>query len=375
MEAIGTLAGGIAHDFNNILGAINGYTELAQMVVKDDQELQDYLSHVQQAGVRAADLVRQILAFSRQEVHARHAIQLRHIVAEALKLLRATIPTSIEFKNHLERQPPTVLADPTQVHQIMMNLCTNAWHAMRDHPGRLEVRLEGVDLTQPLRTVNAELAAGRYACLSISDTGCGMDEATLLRIFDPFFTTKQPGEGTGLGLAVVHGIVRSHQAGVTVTSRPGAGTTFKIYFPAHLEEAAAPRPEKEQVVRGKGQRILFVDDEELLVLVAKKSLEKLGYSLVTHTSPVAALEEFHRRPGDFDLVITDLAMPRLSGTDIAEAVRLTRPDLPVILTSGNPGDLSSERIRTAGFRDFLLKPLSLEGLGQAVHRALTPFPA
>jgi PAS domain S-box-containing protein len=370
MEAIGTLAGGIAHDFNNILGAINGYTELARMITKENPSLQEYLGYVQQAGARAAELVRQILAFSRRDDQARQPVQLRHVVTEALKLLRATIPSSVEIRSQLERLPPTVLADPTQVHQIMMNLCTNAWHAMRERPGRLEVTLATMDLSAPLDTVNAVLPPGRYTCLSVADTGFGMDEATLGRIFDPFFTTKQPGEGTGLGLAVVHGIVQSHNAGITVTSRPSEGTTFRIYFPA-LDGSTDPvRGSADEVPRGQGQRILVIDDEEVLVRVAQTALELLGYVVETQTNPIHALEEFRRRPQAPDLVITDLTMPRMSGIDLARALHELRPDLPLILTTGHAAAISAERARALGIRELLYKPLSFESLGATVHRVL-----
>ncbi|WP_414662499.1 hybrid sensor histidine kinase/response regulator [Horticoccus sp. 23ND18S-11] len=370
MEAIGTLAGGIAHDFNNILGVINGYTELAQMSTTDAVVL-EHLGYVRQAGTRAADLVRQILAFSRKEEQARRPVQMKHIVAEALKLLRATIPSSIEFKLDLDRDPPVVLADPTQLHQIVMNLCTNAWHAMREQPGVLEVCLKAVELQHPLAVLNTELPAGRYACLTIADTGVGMDETTLSRMFEPFYTTKGPGEGTGLGLAVVHGIVRSHEAGITATSRPGAGTTFRLYFPSHSLEAITPAIAAGVVPSGHGERILVVDDEALLVQVTRKSLEELGYKVEVSTNPLSALEEFRRRPADFDLVVTDLTMPRMSGIELAGALLAIRPDIPIILTTGYTATVNAERARAAGIREFVLKPLSFDILGATVHRVLS----
>ena len=244
MEAIGTLAGGIAHDFNNILAAISGYTELARMTLKENPEVREHLGAVLQAASRATDLVRQILTFSRQQPPERRPIQLRPVVAESLKLLRATIPSTIEFDTSLAADAPTVLADATQIHQILMNLGTNAWHAMKDRTGRLQVKLEKCVVDAAHAATQPRLRPGVYARVSVSDTGCGMDQATLRRIFEPFFTTKPPGEGTGLGLAVVHGIMDSHDGAVTVYSQPGEGTVFHLYFPAHAGEAAARPPRR-----------------------------------------------------------------------------------------------------------------------------------
>ncbi len=367
MEAIGTLSGGIAHDFNNILGAIIGYTELAKMELDKNSEVVENLDEVLNGANRAVELVRQILAFSRQQEHERKPIQLRHVVAEALKLLRATIPASIEFDVSLDTDVPTVLADATQIHQIVMNLGTNAWHAMKQHSGRLTVAIEDFEADSDCADANPGLQPGQYVRLSMSDTGSGMDPATLSRIFDPFFTTKAPGEGTGLGLAVVQGIMQTHEGAVTVYSHVGEGTTFHLYFPAYGEEEVHEESEVAAVPSGNGERILYVDDELLLARVGKKILERLGYVVEIQTGPMEALEAVRKRPGAYDLVISDQMMPILPGVDLARLLLAIRPDLPIILVTGYTATLTPERVQAMGIRNLILKPISVAALGAAVH--------
>jgi PAS domain S-box-containing protein len=374
MEAIGTLAGGIAHDFNNILAAINGYTELAKRRVTADPVTDKFLDAVLEGGTRAAALVRQILAFSRQQEHQRSLVQLRHVVAEPLKLLRATIPSTIEFNVSLASSLPAVLADATQIHQIVMNLCTNAAHAMRDRPGRLAVRLENFTVDALLAESTPGLRAGPYVRLSISDTGHGMSEATKARIFEPFFTTKGPGEGTGLGLSVVHGIMQTHGGAITVYSQPGEGSVFHLYFPASDGEAAATAATSTAIPAGNGARILIVDDEKALALLGQKMLEELGYVVENTTSAAQALALVRANPEAFDLVITDLTMPGMLGTELARELLLLRPDLPVILTTGYTATLTEERVREQGIRELLLKPHTLQSLGVTIHHVLTTPP-
>jgi PAS domain S-box-containing protein len=374
MEAIGTLAGGIAHDFNNILSAINGFTELAKMESVSHPVALGYLDEVAKAGTRAADLVRQILTFSRQRDQERKPLQLRHVVAEAFKLLRATIPATIQFKVSLSSATPTVLADATQIHQIVMNLATNAAHAMRDQPGWLEARLEGLEVDAALVAAHPELRPGRYARLTIGDTGHGMDRATLERIFEPFFTTKALGEGTGLGLAVVHGIVMAHDGCITVQSQPGQGTTFSLFFPALATEEAEAAAGPAAIPRGHGERILLLDDEEPLVMLGKKMLERLGYTVATETNPLLALSAFQAQPDAYDLVVTDLAMPRMAGTELARQLLLIRPTLPIILVTGYSASLTGESVQAMGIRELVLKPLSRHSLGEAVDRVLKANP-
>ena len=371
LEAIGTLAGGIAHDFNNILGAIIGYVELTKVGLKGNAGAHRYLDLVLQGANRAAQLVKQILAFSRRQEQQRVVVQLRHVVAEPLKLLRATIPTMIEFDVFLASDLPPVLADPTQVHQVVMNLCTNAAYAMRDRPGRLGVRIESFLMDARKPELRARLKPGLYARLSVSDTGCGMDRDTMDRVFEPFFTTKGPGEGTGLGLSVVHGIMEAHGGGVTVESRPGEGTSFHLYFPAEGAELPDnPVPVKKEVPRGAGERVLFIDDEPALAQLGQSILEALGYRVLAVSDAPQALECVRAGPQDFDLVVTDLSMPEIMGTDLAALILEINPDMPVILTTGYTSNLTSDSVRALGIRELLLKPFSFHSLGTTVHQVL-----
>jgi len=371
MEAIGTLAGGIAHDFNNILAAMCGYTELAKLKLADNPAVRDYLEAVMHAGQRATALVRQILTFSRQQEQAeRKSVNIGAVVEETLKLLRSTIPSTIEFIFTHDPDVAPVLADSSQIHQIMMNLGTNAWHAMRDQPGRLEVNLVNFVVDKNMAEMHPRLRLGPYVRLSISDTGCGMDQATQERIFEPFFTTKPLGEGTGLGLSVVHGIMESSDGLITVYSTPGAGTVFHLYFPAYREAAALAPAADGEAPRGEGRRILYVDDELPLAVLGQKTLEQLGYQVVISTKVAEALEWVRAEPGRFDLVITDQTMPGMTGTDFAAQLLKIRADLPIILTTGYSPYLTVARVQALGMRDLLLKPHTLHTLGHAVHRAL-----
>ena len=371
LEAIGTLAGGIAHDFNNILGAIIGYTELIKMsLVGKNEAAIGHLDAVLQASRRAVSLVRQILTFSRQEDHGRIPVQLGHVVDEPLKLLRATLPATIRLEEAFADDLPTVLADPTQIHQIVMNLGTNAAHAMNDRPGRLRVMLEKVVIDEQMAKGNASLHPGLYARLTVSDTGSGMNAETVQRIFEPFFTTKPPGEGTGLGLSVVHGIMRNHEGAVTVYSQPGEGTVFHMYFPAYAHDASDAVARPAEVPKGSGERILFVDDEKPLALLGQSLLESLGYVVMAGTQVQEMLARVKADPAGFDLIVTDLAMPEMTGTEFAAQILKIRPDLPIILATGYTASLTFERAQALGIRELLIKPLTRESLGLAVQRAL-----
>ena len=371
MEAIGTLAGGIAHDFNNILAAINGYTELSRMALHGNPEVRDYLGAVLQATSRAAGLVRQILTFSRRQPVDRQPVQLRPTVEEALKLLRASIPSSIEFDLTFATDAPVVLADPTQIHQILMNLGTNAWHAMQDRTGRLAVKLERFEVDAALAATTPNLRPGLYARLSVSDTGSGMDAATLGRMFEPFFTTKAPGEGTGLGLAVVHGIMASHDGAVTVSSQPGAGTVFRLYFPADTGQAPMAAVEEASAPSGHGEWILLVDDEEVLTRLGRKMLEALGYNVEATTLPGTALALVRADPWRFALVLTDQTMPGMTGLELARELRQLRAELPILLMTGFGAVVTRERLAEAGISQLLSKPTSINSLGAAVQAALS----
>jgi CheY-like chemotaxis protein len=372
MEALGQFSGGIAHDFNNILSAIVGYSQLAQLVLKGNPEVRGHLGAVLKSANRATNLVRQILTFSRQQPQERHAIDLRPIVAESIELLRATIPSGIEFDTSVATDAPTVLANADQINQVLMNLGINAWHAMKDFSGRLQVKLERCVVDAAHAATQPRLRPGIYARISVSDTGRGMDPATLRRIFEPFFTTKLPGEGTGLGLAVVHGIMDNHDGVVTVYSQPGEGSIFHLYFPAHAGAAImdAAIAEEGPVPRGAGERILVVDDEELLTELGQKALAELGYTVEVTTRPAAALAMVRAAPQRFALVLTDQAMPGMTGILLASQLRQIRPELPIILMTGYSVSLTPGVLEVAGVRQLLLKPINIHSLGTAVHAAL-----
>jgi signal transduction histidine kinase/ActR/RegA family two-component response regulator len=369
LEALGTLAGGIAHDFNNILGAIISYSELTKMDNADNLGVQQYQDEVLRASQRATTLVRQILSFSRHQKEVRQELQLGPIIREALSLLRATLPSTIALQRKIDGALPNVLANPTQVHQIVMNLCTNAAHAMRGQQGKLSVELDQL-MVQASTKPHVELEPGPYVRLSISDTGEGMDLATQQRIFEPFFTTKGAGEGTGLGLSVVHGIVKEYQGVVTVDSVLGRGTRLCIYLPARpaIElQAPAALP---NIPRGAGQRILFVDDEPALGDVAQKMMDRLGYRAVVFQSSEAALAAFRNDPGGYDALVTDLTMPEMTGIELARQVLALRPGLPIVLASGSSGSLTATEVRQMGIRELVSKPVDYETLARILAQVL-----
>ena len=372
MEAMGTLAGGIAHDFNNILAGVIGYTDMARQACFNDPQVREDLDNVLQACERAKDLVRQILSFSRQTKPERKLVELSVVIKDGLKLMRSTLPATIEIGSRIAADLPQVLADPTQVHQVLMNLCTNAAHAMRGRVGRLEVNLEPLRAQEEFVASHPDMRPGSYVRLTVSDTGHGMDEATLKHVFEPFFTTKGPGEGTGLGLAVVHGIMRDHDGAIYVCSQPDQGTSFHLYFPASTGELVQPETTTIPLIQGRQERILLVDDEPALCFTTDRVLRLLGYLPTTQTDPRQALALFCVQPQAFDLVITDLTMPGMTGVDLAMAMLAVRPDLPVILASGFSGTYTRERVRDLGLRDLVLKPTDRAQLSQAVHLALHP---
>ena len=373
MEAIGTLAGGIAHDFNNILTSILGFADLLAKRLQNDPNGMRDVQQIIQGGRRAAELVRQILTFSRQQRQSRSIVPLQPTLEEALRLLRAAIPTSIDFSVHIDPAAPPVLADATQMHQVMMNLGANAAAAMESGPaGVLEVRYESCEVAPAFAAAHPGMKPGDYVCLTVRDSGHGMDAATLERVFEPFFTTKDPTRGTGLGLAVVHGIVRDHDGVITVDSAVGSGTAFRIYLPAHAAADLVLPSERAGLPRGHGERVLCVDDEAANAQLLERILRSLGYAVESFTSPQAALEAFRGRPRAFDLVITDLTMPLMSGVELAIEVLAARHQMPVLLITGFSGSITEEHAREIGMRGLLFKPFSLESLGQAVARCLEP---
>ena len=372
MEAIGTLAGGIAHDFNNILGAVMLNIELARGDIPPEHPAQEYINALRSSSIRARDLVRQILTFSRQQEHQRSVLRLERIITEALKLIRAALPANIEIHLHLASDGPSIIADPTQLHQVLTNLCANAAHAMRERGGLLDIRQRAVTVDAALATTSPDLQPGPYVELTISDTGTGMLPEVIERIFDPFFTTKDIGEGTGLGLAVVHGIMKDHDGATVVESVPGQGTTFHLYFPAVDLPEARPADESQPIPRGQGQRVLIIDDEDALLKVHQRMLERLGYTVTGFTSPTLALEAFRASPGQYDLVITDLAMPGMSGMDLSRELKNVRPQCPVIITTGYTTSLDPQNLKSLGIAGLIFKPATAATIGETVHRALSP---
>jgi PAS domain S-box-containing protein len=358
MEAIGTLAGGIAHDFNNILMAIIGYTEMALYKIPEGTTpVRRDLEQVLKAGYRARDLVNQILTFSHQSDQERKVIDIVPTVKEALKLLRSSLPSTIEIRQDIAIPPEkgVILANPTQIHQVLMNLCTNAAHAMRDKGGVLSVSLSGVEAATYLVSRYPDLKKGPYVRLTVGDTGHGVDPSILERIFDPYFTTKGPGEGTGMGLAVVQGIVKRHGGMITVHSELGKGTTFHALFP-RIEQEIVPEATVAEALPLGNERILFIDDEKPLVDLGKGMLESLGYSVTTKTSSLEALETFRAKPDAFDLVITDVTMPAMTGIELAKELMAIRPDIPIILCTGFSELINEKRAKEMGIQEFVMKP-------------------
>lgn len=369
LETIGTLAGGIAHDFNNILTPIFGYITLAQMDVPLESPARAKLEHVEKAANRAKDLVQQILVFSRQVEQERRPVQIHLVIKEALKLLQASLPSTIEMRQNVDPRSGMVLADPTHIHQVLMNLCTNAYSAMRESGGVLEVNLGPIEVDAEFARLHPNLQEGPHIQLTVSDTGHGMDRETVDRIFEPFFTTKEIGEGTGLGLSVVHGIVVSHSGEITVYSEPGEGTTFHVYLP-RLDSGAEQEVQKAETILEGSERILFIDDEEEIAQMGKEMLESFGYDVTIKTVSADALEEFSAHPDDFDLVITDQTMPRMTGVELAGELMSIRPDIPMILTSGFSETIIAEKSKELGIREFVLKPFVASDLSRTIRRVL-----
>jgi PAS domain S-box-containing protein len=369
MQAIGTLAGGIAHDFNNILAAVIGYTEIAIADVEKGGVLHDNLKEVLKAGERAKDLVNQILTFSRQSEQDLKPIKVALIVKEVLKLIRASLPATIAIDQDLKSNA-AVLGDYTKIHQVLMNLCTNAAHAMRKKGGVLSVSLADVELDADYAAKHFDIKPGLYLKLSVRDTGQGISSDLLGQIFDPFFTTKQQGEGTGMGLSVAHGIVKSHGGTISVYSEPGEGSIFNVYLPA-IESSSEQKAREEKPVPTGTERILFVDDEQALVKMGKQLLEFLGYKVTTSTSSIEALELFKVQPDKFDLVITDLTMPNMTGDELAQKLMAIRPDIPVILCTGFSTKMTAEKTKKMGIRAFVLKPVIKQDIAETIRKVLS----
>lgn len=362
LEALGILAGGIAHDFNNILGTMLGYTELLLTQNAEGSPGREFLEHIYQAGERAADLVQQILTFSHAQEQRLQSLPLNLLAQEALKMIRAIIPANIKIISHIQAEPAPILGDPTQIHQILINLCTNASHAMRDSKGILEISLEEVPY-DVVYTVMPELPKNRYVRLQVHDTGCGMPPEIQEHMFEPFFTTKSIGEGTGLGLSVVHGIVKSHKGAINVESTPGLGTTFQIFFPMTTQRSEDLSTREKSQFSGKGKEsILLVEDEPPLVSLYTTALTELGYRVTTAQDGQEALDLFQVDPQHFDLIFTDQTMPNMTGAQLCQEVFRLRPEMPVILTTGYSDAISEHEAARMGIRQFLRKPVKLSTL-------------
>lgn len=369
MEAVGTLAGGIAHDFNNILAAILGYADMALDDTPDHSPAKYKIEQVLEAGNRAKELVKHILSFSRKEVKERVPVQIHQITKDALILLRASIPTTIEIKQNIDPQCGNILADPTQIHQVLMNLCTNAAQAMEEKGGILDVELTSVQLSTDDLVNDPNLKPGHYVQLTVNDCGIGINQQHIDRIFDPYFTTKEVGKGSGMGLAVVIGIVKNHDGMIMVDSKPGEGTIFKIYFPK-IEEQIQDKTEDATPLPVGNEKILVVDDEVSIVDMTKRRLERLGYQVTAKTSSMEALELFRSQPDAFDLVITDQTMPELTGEKLAKKLIEIKPKLPVIICTGYSSKIDAEKANLIGISAFIMKPVDKRELAKTIRKAL-----
>jgi signal transduction histidine kinase/ActR/RegA family two-component response regulator len=376
MEAIGTLAGGIAHDFNNILTSIIGYTELIEYSFQRGDPLQKSdvlkdLDQIHKAGMRAKELVNQILAFSRQQDYQAIPLQIHIVIREALKFLKASIPKSIEIREKIVDHDTLVLADSTQIHQVVMNLCTNAYHSMRDTGGILAVELVHKEIHPYDKKIsNLQLTPGVYLLLKISDTGTGMPKEILDRIFDPYFTTKEKGEGTGMGLAVVHGIIKNHGGHITVYSEVGKGTSFYIYLPRIEQEDTKPEVMLTELVPTGDEHILIIDDEPAITLMEKRLIEGLGYRVTSMTNPVDALALISAHPDMWDLVLTDMTMPKMNGAELAQKILKIRSDMPIILCTGFSELINEKKAKAIGVREYVMKPMIRKEIAQAIRRSL-----
>ena len=357
LQAIGTLAGGIAHDFNNILFPIVGYTELTMDDVPEDSQAKQNLHEVLKAANRAKKLVQQILTFSRQNSQERKPMRVQTLIKEALKLLRATIPSSIEIHNSVEEDCGLIKGDPTQIHQVIMNLSTNAYHALQETGGKLEVSLKEINLNYEESLQRVGIKVGRHLELTVKDNGHGMAPQVLERIFDPYYTTKKQGKGTGLGLSVTHGIIKNHGGDISVSSQPGVGSTFSVYLPVIDDIDVEIEPAKTASATNGNERILLIDDEAQIIDIERRILERLGYKVTSKTDSEEALEEFSARPDRFDLVITDMTMPKITGDRLARRLMDINPQIPVIMCTGFNEAITEEKALAMGIDKFVMKPV------------------
>jgi PAS domain S-box-containing protein len=368
MQAMGTLSGGIAHDFNNILTPIIGYTELMMSTIPEETQTKWMLERVINASYRAKDLVKQILTFSRQTEQERKPVQINLIIKEALRLLRASLPVTIEIRQNIECDS-LILGDPTQIHQVFMNLCTNAGHAMQENGGVLEVGVSQVEIDAEFAARHSNIAPGPYVRMTVADSGHGMTPEVMERIFDPFFTTKSRAEGTGMGLSVVHGIVKNHDGVISGYSEPGKGSIFHVYLPVLIDNTISTEDMNKPLPTG-DERILFIDDEEAITEIGAHVFESLGYAVTTEKSSVDALALFNSKPDDFDLVITDMTMPEMTGDKLAHEMLQTRPDIPIIICTGYSAQMTQEKAQDIGIRAFVMKPILKGEISRTIRNVL-----
>ncbi len=370
LQAIGTLAGGIAHDFNNILFPIVGYTELTMDDVPEDSQARQNLEEILKATNRAKGLVQQILTFSRQGGQERKPLKVQVLIKEALKLLRATIPSTIEIECNINEACRHIMGDPTQIHQVVVNLCTNAYHAMQETGGTLEVGLEEVDISYEKSVERVGMKVGPHLELTVKDAGHGMGPDVMERIFEPYYTTKEQGKGTGLGLSVIHGIIKNHGGDIGVSSQPGKGATFTVYLPVIDDIDVEIEPMEAASANRGNEHILLVDDEEQIIDIEKQILERLGYRVTAKTDSQEALEEFSTRSEKFDLVITDMTMPKMSGDQLALKLMDIKPDIPVILCTGFNETINEEKALAMGIDRFVMKPIVKNDLAKTIRSVL-----
>jgi len=370
LDALGTLAGGIAHDFNNILAVLRGNLSVIRAEIPPGHSIMPPVLDMENACNRATALVRQILTFGSRQDQNRQVMQLEGVIADALHLLRATLPAEIEIRSRVAPGLPPALVDPNQIHQVIANLGINAAHAIGRHTGLIEVQLDSLQVDHELACTSADLKEGRYLRLRFSDSGSGIPRDILDRIFEPFFTTKAPNAGTGLGLSVVRGILKNHDAAISVYSEPGRGTRFHLYFPVADEVSQAAAPTQAAPRRGHGERVLYLDDEESLVILAKRMLERMGYKVTGFSDAAEALAAFEKAPEDFDLVLTDLSMPGMSGMDVSRRVLQIRPDIPVLLATGYVRSEDVDQAHSIGIREVIWKPQTIAEMGDLLAAQL-----
>lgn len=372
MDALGTLAGGIAHDFNNLLGAMLGSSELIYHCIEDPAKVRSHIDRIEKAGLRARDLVRQILAFSRRTETEKKPVDIHTLIEETLSFMRASLPATVEIRQEICTDALYVIGDATQLHQVIINLCTNALHAMAEGGGKIEIVLDSVSIEDQPIAIQHNAASGPYCKLSVSDTGCGMDPAALDRIFEPFYTTKAPGEGIGLGLSVIHGIIKAHNGFINVTSMPGKGSCFEIFLPCRTDSPPQQVSfEKPPSAIGNNERIMFIDDEEHLVEIGQEMLKSLGYRVDGFLDAVNALSFFEQDPHRFDLIITDMTMPGMTGDHLIRKILLIRPEIPVIIASGFNAQITPDQTAEMGISALLNKPYSIYELSIAIKTALS----